>query len=168
MSDLKIDVINSSEYHLTNENGIFMGKITYENWLKTKASITTQYGEFYDLTTKGFWKTHVEVEIGGDLYATMRQNWRGQAVIDIAENDIERDYLVKSKGFWKSYYVLLNREEKEVLKLIPQSKWFNKTTLWIEIDPTYASIVNETLILLAVYCVNAIRKQKRAAQTAAS
>jgi hypothetical protein len=166
MLDFKIDVVDK-EYHLVSYQGNFLGKLAYENWVKTKASITTQFGEFYELTQKGFWKTHVEVEIGGDLFATLRHNWRMQAVIDIVENDIDRDYLVKTKGFWKTYFVVLNRDEKEIMKLIPQTKWFNNTSFYVEIEPSYKSIVNETLILIVLYCVNSIKSRRKAAAAAA-
>jgi hypothetical protein len=168
MSELKITHTDANEYHLTNRQGNFLGKLTYENWLRSKASITTQYGEFYDLNTKGFWKTHVEVEIGGDIYATLRQNWRGYGVIDITESDIDRDYLVKSRGFWKPYYVVLNRDENEVLSLIPHRRLFKKMDYWVTINPNFQQEATETLILLAVYCVNAIKRQKQAATAAAA
>jgi hypothetical protein len=165
---LKIVATKDKLFELTDNAGTFLGKLQYENWLNSKASITTQYGEFYDLTNKGFWKSHVEVEKGGDLFADLRHNWRGNVIIDIKDNDIEKDFLVTQRGFWKQYYVLLDRDEITILTLTPAGKWYNQSSFHVEITAGYETIVNETLILLATFGANGIKQRQRAAAAGAA
>ena len=58
---MKIEYSDSKKYVLKSDDDAFLGSLTFENWLASKASITTQFGEFYDIATKGFWGTSIGV-----------------------------------------------------------------------------------------------------------
>ena len=164
---MKVFEKEAKNYDLLAADGTFMGKLTFESWLNSKASITTQYGEFYDLKTVGFWTSTVSVMKGSDLFAELRRNWIGQVIIDIAGNDIEKDFIVKRKGFWKNLYVLQDRFENDILTLLPEYEWFGKTHYGIEINPDHQSEATETMILLATFAAISIKKQQQAAAAGA-
>jgi hypothetical protein len=160
---MKIFERDSKTYDLVSEDSTFLGKLEFQGWFESKAFITTQFGEFYDLTTVGFWTSKVEVRIGGDLFAELQRNWMGQVIIDIIGTDTHKDFIVKPKGFWRNRYVLQDRYENDILTLLPQFEWFNKTHFDVEINPEFQSQANETMILLAVYGAVSIKKQQQAA-----
>ena len=164
---MKVFERESKTYDLMSAEDTFLGKLEFQGWLESKASITTQFGEFYDLKTVGFWTSTVEVRMGGDLFAELKRNWMGHVIIDIAGNDVEKDYIVKQKGFWRNRYVLQDRFENDILTLLPIYEWFGKTHFDIEINPEYQDQANETMILLAVYGAVSIKKQQGAAATGA-
>ena len=62
---MKVEYSDSKEYILKSDDDAFLGKLSFENWMATKASITTQFGEFYDIATKGFWGTSIGVSKNG-------------------------------------------------------------------------------------------------------
>jgi hypothetical protein len=160
---MKVFERESKTYDLVSEDGTFLGKLEFQGWLESKASITTQFGEFYDLVTVGFWTSKVEVRIGGDLFAELKRNWMSHVIIDIIGNDIEKDFIVKQKGFWKNRYVLQDRFENDLVTLLPNYEWFGKTHYNIEINPEFQIQANETMILLAVYGAISIKKQQSTA-----
>ncbi len=49
---MKINYNDKKEYVLTSDEDIFLGSLKLENWTSTKAQITTQYGDFYDVASK--------------------------------------------------------------------------------------------------------------------
>jgi hypothetical protein len=164
---MKVFERESKTYNLVSTDGTFLGKLEYQGWLESKASITTQFGEFYDLVTVGFWTSKVEVRIGGDLFAELKRNWMGHVIIDIMGNDIEKDFIVKQKGFWRNRYVLQDRFENAIITLLPNYEWFGKTHYDIEINPEFQAQANETMILLTVYGATSIKKQQQAAAAGA-
>jgi hypothetical protein len=167
MNFMKVIERESKNYDLMAEDGTFLGTLEFQGWFESKASITTQFGEFYDLVTVGFWTSKVEVRIGGDLFAELKRNWMGQVIIDIMGNDIEKDFIVKPKGFWRNRYVLQDRFENDIITLLPNYEWFGKTHYSIEINPEFQSQANETMILLAIYGAVSIKKQQQAAAAGA-
>ena len=153
---MKIKYINK-EFQLSDINGRFLGKLSYEKWGSKKASATTQYAEFFDFKPVGFWQQHITVDRDGTEIATMKMNWKGNIIIDIKGNDIEQDYLVKSVGLWKQHLTLQDRFSNDILALHPHVQWKSGNYEYdIEINPDFQNVVDETLILIAVYCANYI------------
>jgi hypothetical protein len=147
-----ITYTSAKEYVLYAEDGTFLGNLKFENWHANKASILTQFGEFYDLATKGFWGTSIVVTKAGNEYAELKMNWKGHIIIDLTYNGENVDYIVKLNSMWKSQFVLQNRQEQDLLILIPGYKWATGHYDYkVEINPDFQEEVNETLVLLAAY-----------------
>jgi hypothetical protein len=143
---------NSKEYVLNAANGTFLGNLKFESWHSYKASLTTQFAEFYDIKTKGFWGTTVVVMRNDNEFAELKMNWKGNIIIDLTENGVGVDYIVKTNSIWQSQYVLQNRQEQDLLLLIPEYKWSSgHYNFKVEVNPDFQNDVNETLILLAAY-----------------
>lgn len=159
---MKITYTGSNEFEMTSLEGHFLGKLVYEKWSSTKASITTQFGEFYDIQTKGFWTSYIAVEKAGIEVAKLSRNWKNQVIIDFLGNDEPMDYLFKSIGFWNESYIIENRNKNCLLTLIPDFDWgkFNYN-YEIEISLDFKDEMDEMMILLAVYCANYVRRKKR-------
>jgi hypothetical protein len=153
---MTIKYINK-EFQLSDVDGRFLGKLAYEKWASYNASATTQYAEFFDFKSKGFWSHYISVERDGTEIAAMKMNWKGSIIIDIKGNDVEQDYLVKSVGIWHPYLTLQDRFSNDILALRPHIKWSTGNYEYdIEINPDFQNQIDETLILIAAYCANYI------------
>jgi hypothetical protein len=151
---MKVNYINK-EFQLSDLDGRFLGKLTYEKWASYTASATTQYAEFFDFKSKGFWHQSIVVERGGTEIASLKMNWKGNIIIDIKGNDIEQDYMLKSVGIWKTHFTLQDRFSNDVIALKPDYKWNSGHHEYvIEVNPDFQNQVDETLVLMAVYCAN--------------
>ncbi len=151
---MTINYINK-EFQLADSDGRFLGKLAYEKWGSYTASATTQYAEFFDFKSKGFWQQYIAVERDGKEIAALKMNWKGNVIIDIKGNDVEQDYLFKSVGLWQTHFTLQDRFGNDVVALRPHLKW--KTGHYdytVEMNPDFQNEVDETLILIATYCAN--------------
>jgi hypothetical protein len=160
---MTINYINK-EFQLTDLDGRFLGKLAYEKWGSYAASATTQYAEFFDFKSKGFWQQYIAVERDGAEIASLKMNWKGNIIIDIKGNDVAQDYLVKSVGIWQTHFTLQDRFSNDILALRPHLKW--KTGHYdytVEINPDFQNQVDETLLLIATYCANYIMAMMHAA-----
>jgi hypothetical protein len=161
---MKITYTADKVFELTDGEGKFYGSLGYEGWSSTKAALTTQFAEFYDIIPKGFWSTYIAVEKAGEEIAQMRVNWRGRIIIDFLHTEEEVDFQFRSVGLWTVAYVVEDRFKNTLLTLTPDFNWGKLNYDYIvEINEPTADKVNETMILLAVYCANYLRKKKKAA-----
>ena len=151
---MKVSYINN-EFQLHDLEGRFLGKLCYEKWAAYKASATTQYAEFFDFKSKGFWQQSIAVKRDGKEIATLKMNWKGHIVIDIKGNDVEQDYMLKSVGIFENHFSLQDRSNNIILTLHPHLKWKLQNYEYdIKINPDFQNQINETLMLIALYCAN--------------
>ena len=151
---MKITYNNAKEYILTSNEDIFLGSLKMEKWSSTKAQITTQYGDFYNIGSKGFWGTSIRIVKSDEEFAELKMNWKGQIVIDILGNGEGMDYLLKSTSIWKSQYTLFNRDDMELMVVTVDYQWKKwNYNFKIDVNPNFANVVDETLVLFATYSV---------------
>lgn len=151
---MKITYNDKKEYVLTSEEDIFLGSLKFEKWSSSKAEITTQFGEFYNIEPKGFWGTSMGVSISEKEIAEIKMNWQGQIVIDMLENGEGMDFLLQSKSIWTSQYVLLDHQKTELLIVTPDYKWKQgHYNFKVDVNPEFTNVINETHILLTIYGV---------------
>jgi hypothetical protein len=163
---MKVISTAAKEFELNDNEGRFLGKLAYESRFSTKASITTQFAEFYDLQSKGFWSAYIAVEKAGVEYAQLKRNWRGNVIIDILGNDQAMDYLFRRVGFWQERFQVEDHNKNVLMTLTPDFKWGKLNYDYsIDVNPQFADTVDEMMMLLSVFCANYLRK-KRAAKAA--
>ena len=149
---MKITYNDKKEYVLTSDEDIFLGSLKFEKWSYSKAQITTQFGEFYDIASKGFWGTSMVISKSDKEFAELKMNWKGQIVIDMSENGEGIDYLIKSNSMWKSQYAVYNQHEKELLIFTADYKWSKGAyNFKIDVNPDFADQMGETFVLIATY-----------------
>lgn len=149
---MKITFSDTKEYVLTSDEGLFLGSLKFEKWSSSKAQITTQFGEFYDAATKGFWGTSIAICKGGEEIAELKMNWHGHIVIDFSENGKGTDYLLKLSSLWKSQYAVLNQQGSELVLFTPDYKWKKgHYDFKIDVNPYFSDVIDEALILIATY-----------------
>jgi hypothetical protein len=160
---MKVNYINK-EFQLSDLDSRFLGKLTYEKWGSYTASATTQYAEFFDFKSKGFWHQYIAVERDGTEIASLKMNWKGNIIIDIKGNDIEQDFMVKSVGIWQTHFTLQDRFSNDIIALKPHYNWKHGHCNYdIEINPDFQNQADETLILIGLYCANYIMMMYAAA-----
>mgnify|MGYP001165742152 CR=1 FL=1 len=51
-------------------------------------------------------------------------NWKGQVSIEVEDGNYRKHrFFIRSKGFWKSYYEILNADDKVLFRLKPKFVW---------------------------------------------
>ena len=151
---MKITYNNKKEYVLTSDEDIFLGSLKFEKWSSTKAQITTQYGDFFDVASKRFWGTSIGITKSDTEFAELKMNWKGHIVIDMLANGKSIDYLMKSSSIWQPKYTLFNRDEAELLFFTSDYKWKKgHYDFKIDVNPHFAHEIDETLVLITAYSV---------------
>ena len=149
---MKIEYSDSKKYVLKSDDDAFLGSLTFENWLASKASITTQFGEFYDIATKGFWGTSIGVTKDNVELSELKMNWKGEIVIDMSANGKGADYLLKSHNLWMTQFCLQSRDKKEIMIITPDYKWSKwHYNFKIEVNPDFEGVADEMLVLISIY-----------------
>jgi hypothetical protein len=151
---MRISYNDAGVFTLQTTDGTFLGKLEYEKWGTFKASMTTQFADFYEFKTKGFWGTRIAVTTGGEEFAEITMSWKGELVIDLANDDTERSYVLRHRSLWKTNFELENRWGNKLFVLTPNMNWLGNHNYSIEINPDFQDFVKEDLILMGVYCAN--------------
>ncbi len=92
---MKITYNNAKEFVLTSDEEIFLGSLKLEKWSASKAQITTQFSEFYNIDKKGFWGTSICISKSDAEFAELKMNWKGQVVIDMLANKKKDTMILK-------------------------------------------------------------------------
>ena len=155
MASYLIKSNNSTSYTLT-ENEIELGTLLYEKWFSFKAVITLADYTTYPVEPKGFWGTTIEVKKNELVLLNFKMNWNGSIIFNTKFDNTERDFVFKQKDFFKSSYVLLSKEEEELLVIQPQFKW-NRLNYDYQVNSTdqFETYSFKNIVLLTiVHCAN--------------
>jgi len=137
------------------EEGRKIGKLEYPNWFSFKATLNTE-GKTYAFEPKGFWGTTIELKDHGKLLLNFKMHWNGQIIINTHFYGIEADYIFRHKGLLKSAYVLLSKENQELVVIEPHYKWKTFSADYtITAAPEFEAIMPKNILLLCmVHCSN--------------
>jgi len=148
---MKITRINRKTYQLTKNEQV-LGQLTYKNSLSNKAEITLIDSAIYKIKPAGFFKPHVIVTKNEIEIAKLKMNWKGQLVISL---QFEREFFLKSKGFFHNKYIIENKDGEKIIQLEPKFNW---SKFCYNYDISYNNQSQDNFfILLAVYCINYYR-----------
>jgi len=133
-----------------------IGRLKYEKWFSFKAEMILEGTRTYQIEPKGFWGTTIELKQNEIILLNFKMNWNGNIIINTRFDEIERDFMLKHKGILKDSYVLLNKEEEDLLVIKPDFKWskFNYDYNISTTDLFDNLNFNLILVLTTIHCVN--------------
>jgi hypothetical protein len=145
---MKIECTDNKTFRLT-DNEQLLGELTYKSLFSYKAEITLTNSDHYDIKSVGFFGTSITVTKNEIEIANLKMNWKGQIVITF-HND--QEFVFKAKGVFPINYVIENKEEEELIRLVPNFNWgkFNYN-YEISFDKKPQDML---FVLLGVYAAN--------------
>lgn len=140
-------------FQMTNENGVACGRLDYDSWFTTAATIDQLAGGGeYHFRKGNFWHTTTELVLGDNVICTFSFNWKGQIVIALADG---RSFLQKLSGLMASRYEMVDSNGLVILYMHQDFTFpklsFNYTA---EVHINTTGLPDELLVLLNIYCAN--------------
>ncbi|WP_394996602.1 hypothetical protein [Emticicia sp.] len=155
MKEYKIKSEDTKHFSLTlNDQEI--GRLKYEKWFSFKAEMILGGTMTYQIEPKGFWGTTIELKQNEKILLNFKMIWNGDFIINTRFDEIERDFILKHKGIFKESYVILNKQDEELLVIRPDFKW-NKLNYDYNISTTdqFDNLsFNVILLLTTIHCIN--------------
>ena len=155
MKEYKVKSEDTKHFSLSiNDQEI--ARLIYEKWFSLKAEMILEGAITYQIEPKGFWGTTIELKQNEKLILNFKMNWSGNIIINSHFDEIERDFILKHKGIFKDTYILLSKEEEELLVIKPDFKWnkFNYDYNITTTDHFDTLSFNTILLLTTIHCVN--------------
>ncbi len=155
MSEYSVKSEGSKHFSLSKA-GKEIGRLSYEKWFSFKAEMILEQTKTYQIETKGFWRTTIELKQNGKVLLNFKMNRNGNIIIKTWFDETERDFIFKQKGLLKNSYVLLDKEERELLDIQPDFK-FRKFSYDYNISAAEGFDnfwFNEILLLITIHCAN--------------
>ncbi|MES2647627.1 MAG: hypothetical protein V4717_12170 [Bacteroidota bacterium] len=155
MKEYKVKSEDVRHFSLTlNEREI--GRLQYEKWFSFKAEMIVEGTNVYKIEPKGFWGTTIELKHNDQVLLNFKMNWNGNIIIHSKLDGTEKDFVLKHKGILKESYVLLNKEEEDLLVIRPAFKWnkFNYDYDIFTTDRFDTYSFHTILLLTTIHCVN--------------
>lgn len=155
MADYKAKSIDSLSFDLTQGDS-FIGKLSYKSWFSFIAVIEMANKATYQVDSKGFWGTTIELKEAGHLLLTFNLNWHGDVVVETHFNHIETGYIFKHRGLFNESFVLLDQEGIDLLVMKPHLKWKNMNYDYqiITADRFNSFPTKDLLLLTSLHCAN--------------
>ncbi|MBS1746376.1 MAG: hypothetical protein JST21_09435 [Bacteroidetes bacterium] len=133
-----------------------VGKLTYKNWFSFKAKLELNNNHLYQMEPKGFWGTTIELKENDNTILNFKMNWNGNIVIHSVIANPEQDFVFRHRGVLKDSFVLLNKDDVELLVVKPDFKW-NKFNYEYKITSSgyFDSFKNQDILLATtIHCAN--------------
>ncbi|GAB3238339.1 hypothetical protein GCM10027346_30820 [Hymenobacter seoulensis] len=131
------------------------GTLHYTEWFSLKAVLTLPDGANFRIGPKGVWGTTVELTDQQEkVLLNFKMNWSGTIIIKSKLNS--RVFLFKQKSLLKNTFVLLDKDEKELMVVSPSFQWNS-------LKPSYSLSATEefetldekdVLLLTTIHCAN--------------
>ncbi len=155
MSEYKVNSRNTKYFSLIKAEKE-IGNLVYEKWFSFNAEINLDSNRDYLIKPKGFWGTIIELKQNDKLLLNFKMHWNGNIIIKTVFDETEREFVLKHKGILKSFYVLLDKNEQELVVLRPDFKWskFNHDYNISTSESFDKFDFNEILLLTVIHCAN--------------
>ena len=155
MNEYNVTSLDAKQFILLSNN-LEIGKLVYESWFSNKAQIILTNISTYKIEPKGFWGTSLELIKNHTVLANIKMNWNGHIVISTLFNEIPKDYALK-KGILKDTFILTNKNNQELLKVIPDFNWkklnYNyKISINNNLD--ISQEFNDVFLFTIIHCAN--------------
>jgi len=126
-------------------------ELKYQNWFSSKAYSKFEGNEI-EIKPKNIWCSKFDIFKNKHDKGDIIFNWKGNIIIRIInDEDKEYSYLLKSKGFWKQRFELINEKEDLIFILQPSINW-RKLSYNYEIESISNELGGKPLTELLIYC----------------
>lgn len=150
---MRISTINNKHFELLDESGVSAGSLVYTNNAFENAVIEAGSSYLLNAVATGTWVTIIP----GDTAAKQRSRIRVETggVISVWLPGKRRKYFFKKSAGWKLRFSLLNREQEELLTLVPNVNWQKGSHDYnLQLNEEFETECDSFLILQAVHCAN--------------
>lgn len=154
MASYKANSTNSRNFKVTLENQE-IGELLIKKWYSFDADLIMSDGKNYQLITKGFWDSKVELIDGSQTLLDFKMGWKGIVIKTYFDNQ-ERQYLLKLKGFINSKFILIDDSDQELSVASTDFKWLTLNFDYdIETSASFDQLRNRDLLLMTMlHCMN--------------
>lgn len=154
MALYKANSTNSRNFKVTLENQE-IGELLIKKWYSFDADLIMSDGKNYQLITKGFWDSKVELIDGSQTLLDFKMGWKGIVIKTYFDNQ-ERQYLLKLEGFIKSKFILIDDYDQELSVASTDFKWLTLNFNYdIETSASFDQLRNRDLLLMTMlHCMN--------------
>lgn len=154
MALYKANSRNSRNFKVTLENQE-IGELLIKKWYSFDADLIMSDGKNYQLITKGFWDSKVELIDGSQTLLDFKMGWKGIVIKTYFDNQ-EKQYLLKLKGFINSKFILIDESDQELSVASTDFKWISLNFDYdIETTASFDQLRNRDLLLMTMlHCMN--------------
>lgn len=154
MALYKANSTNSRNFKVTLENQE-IGELLIKKWYSFDADLIMSDGKNYQLITKGFWDSKVELIDGTQTLLDFKMGWKGIVIKTYFDNQ-ERQYLLKLQGFINSKFILIDESDQELSVASTDFKWLTLNFDYdIETSASFDQLRNRDLLLMTMlHCMN--------------
>lgn len=154
MALYKANSTNSRNFNVTLENQE-IGELLIKKWYSFDADLIMSDGKNYQLITKGFWDSKVELIDGSQTLLDFKMGWKGIVIKTYFDNQ-ERQYLLKLQGFINSKFILIDDSDQELSVASTDFKWLTLNFDYdIETTSSFDQLRNRDLLLMTMlHCIN--------------
>lgn len=154
MALYKANSNNSRNFKVTLDNQE-IGELLIKKWYSFDADLIMSDGKNYQLITKGFWDSKVELIDGSETLLDFKMGWKGIVIKTYFDNQ-ERQYLLKLQGFINSKFILIDESDQELSVASTDFKWLTLNFNYdIETSASFDQLRNRDLLLMTMlHCMN--------------
>lgn len=154
MAFYKANSTNSRNFKVTLENQE-IGELLIKKWYSFDADLIMSDGKNYQLITKGFWDSKVELIDGSQTLLDFKMGWKGIVIKTYFDNQ-ERQYLLKLQGFINIKFILIDESDQELSVASTDFKWLTLNFNYdIETTASFDQLRNRDLLLMTMlHCIN--------------
>ena len=155
MTEYKVKSEDKKKFSFTNNDNL-IGDLIYQQQYNLESDILLANGLSYHFGPKGDSAMTVELKDNESIMLNFKMNSKGNISINTKFENIEKHYIFKHTGVFKSTYTLVDSEEEELLVIQTDFKWdkFNQDYN-ISTSGTFDKFTNKDILLLTmIYCIN--------------
>lgn len=157
MGEYRANSANTKNFSLISDNKE-VGELLYKKWYSFEAEIVLTNGQQYQLESKGFWDSKIELKQGDEVLLDIKMGWKGIVIKNYFDKK-EKHFLLKQKGLLGNKFVLIDENEEPFMVAESNFKW-NKLNFDYQIETNrsfdfFTDNDNKNLLLLTVlHCIN--------------
>ncbi|ALD20459.1 hypothetical protein [Hymenobacter sp. DG25A] len=153
MADYNVTANGTRDFQLL-EDGKLLGALHYTEWFSFEAEVTLADNSSFQIKPKGVWGTTIEFKDQQKVLLDFKMHWNGTIVIKSKFNG--KAFLFKQKSMLKNTFVLIDKNEQELLAVQPAFKWssFNYDYTLSATEEFEALEMKAFLLLTTVHCAN--------------